>query len=101
MRCLANAMFLNVASRQTFIDLEYSGKATERLKVCPIVSSHGGLLLTEVQNDDRDDEFLASRIIFFATYTGKLDIPTLVDRHGLSDSIIKVSIICTQPFVQL
>lgn len=72
MRCLANAMLLNEGSRQTFIDLGYPGKAADRL-----------------QNDNRDDEFLASRIIFFATYTGKLDIASLINKHDLAGSIIK------------
>ncbi|KAF2151885.1 hypothetical protein K461DRAFT_294758 [Myriangium duriaei CBS 260.36] len=72
MRCLANAMLLDEGTRQTFVDLEYPGPAAERLK-----------------NDDRDDEFLASRLIFFSTYTGKLDIPTLINKHDLADSITK------------
>ncbi|KAF4553038.1 Guanine nucleotide exchange factor synembryn-like protein [Elsinoe fawcettii] len=70
MRCLANAMLLNEPTRQTVIDLGCPSKAAERMKT-----------------DDRDDEFLTSRILFFATYTAKLDIPVLFEKHGLAGSI--------------
>ncbi|TKX26680.1 hypothetical protein C1H76_1212 [Elsinoe australis] len=71
MRCLANAMLLWNPTRQTVIDLDCPSKAAERMK-----------------NDDRDDEFLTSRIIFFATYAEKLDIPVLFEKHNIGQSII-------------
>lgn len=40
-----------------------------------------------LKNDSRDDEFLLSRIIFLLTYTSKLDIEGLVDKHGLAETI--------------
>ncbi|KAF2223789.1 guanine nucleotide exchange factor [Elsinoe ampelina] len=70
MRCLANAMLLNEPTRQTILDLGCAPKAAERMKT-----------------DDRDDEFLTSRILFFSTYTAKLDIPTLFEKHSLAESI--------------
>jgi len=70
MRCLANAMLLSDKSRQIFLDLKYSGKAAERMK-----------------NDDRDDEFLATRILFFTTYTAKLDIESLLQNNDLAGTI--------------
>ena len=70
MRCLANAMLLNDNTRQIFLDLDYSPKAAERMK-----------------NDDRDDEFLATRILFFTTYTGKLNIEALLKDNDLAGTI--------------
>ncbi|KAG8632004.1 hypothetical protein KVT40_001144 [Elsinoe batatas] len=70
MRCLANAMLLNEPTRQIVLDLGCAPKAAERMKT-----------------DDRDDEFLTSRILFFATYTAKLDISVLFEKHSLAESI--------------
>ena len=40
-----------------------------------------------LKNDSRDDEFLLSRIIFLLTYTTKLDIEGLIDKHELAHTI--------------
>lgn len=70
LRCLANAMLLKPATRQTFVDLKYESKACDLLK-----------------NDNRDDEFLVSRIIFLTTYDTSIDIEALIDRHHLAENI--------------
>lgn len=70
LRCLANALLLNEPSRQEFVDLGYAYKAAERLK-----------------NDDRDDEFLVSRILFLLTYNTKVNLEELIANYQLADSI--------------
>ncbi|PNS21740.1 Synembryn-like protein [Sphaceloma murrayae] len=70
MRCLANAMLLHEPARQLVLDFDYASKAAQRMS-----------------NDDRDDEFLTSRILFFTTYTAKLDIPILLEKYQLAESI--------------
>ncbi|KAK4549442.1 hypothetical protein LTR36_006439 [Oleoguttula mirabilis] len=70
LRCLANAFLLNEPSRQLFVDLGYATKAADRLKV-----------------DNRDDEFLISRILFLLTYNTQVDYEVLVNQHHLADSI--------------
>lgn len=70
LRCLANAFLLNESSRQTFVDLGYAPKLSDRLKV-----------------DNRDDEFLASRILFLLTYNTKVDFDKLVEHNHLAESI--------------
>ncbi|KAI6879587.1 hypothetical protein KC360_g7845 [Hortaea werneckii] len=70
LRTLANAFLLNEASRQTFVDLGYAPKAADRLKV-----------------DDRDEEFVISRILFLLTYNTNLQFDYLVEHHDLADSI--------------
>ena len=70
LQCLANAFLLNEDCRQTFVDLGYAPKAAERLKI-----------------DDRDDEFLISRILFLMTYNTKVDFEGLVEQQQLADSI--------------
>ena len=70
LRCLANAFLLDERSRQTFVDIGYAPKAAERLKI-----------------DDRDDEFLISRIMFLLTYNTRVDFEELVDDTHLADSI--------------
>ena len=61
---------MNEPSRQAFVDLGYATKATDRLKI-----------------DNRDDEFLVSRILFLLTYNTRVDFETLVEEHQLTDSI--------------
>ena len=61
---------LNEPCRQTFVDTGYASKAAERLKA-----------------DDRDDEFLISRMLFLLTYNTKLDFEVLVEQNQLADSI--------------
>ncbi|KAK4932218.1 hypothetical protein LTR49_001515 [Elasticomyces elasticus] len=72
LRCLANALLLNEPSRQTFVDLGYAPKAAAILKV-----------------DNRDDEFLNSRILFLLTYKTDIDIKELVEQHELAATINK------------
>ena len=70
LRCIANAFLLDEACRQTFVDIGYAPKAAERLKI-----------------DNRDDEFLISRMLFLLTYNTKIDFETLVEQNQLADSI--------------
>lgn len=70
LRCLANAFLLNEECRQTFVDVGYAPKAADRLKV-----------------DDRDDEFLISRMLFLLTYNTQLDFESLIKNNGLAISI--------------
>ncbi|THY54418.1 hypothetical protein D6C97_05754 [Aureobasidium pullulans] len=72
LRCLANAMLLQEKPRQYLLDLGYADKAAERLR-----------------NDDRDDEFLISRIIFLLTYKTTVDLQELVENHELASSICR------------
>ncbi|KAL1304080.1 hypothetical protein AAFC00_000515 [Neodothiora populina] len=71
-RCLANAMLLSEPSRQVFLDLGYAEKAVKCLA-----------------KDDRDDEFLLSRIIFLLTYGTTVDLTVLVRDLGLAKNICK------------
>ncbi|GAB7349427.1 hypothetical protein MBLNU459_g8538t2 [Dothideomycetes sp. NU459] len=68
LRCLANTMLLQESARQKLVDLEYVDKAA---------------------NDDRDDEFLISRIIFLLTYNTTADIATLVREQSLAESMCR------------
>jgi hypothetical protein len=70
LRCLANAMLLKPATRQMFVDLHYESKACRCLK-----------------HDNRDDEFLISRILFLTTYNTNIDIEALIDQHHLAEII--------------
>jgi hypothetical protein len=70
LRCLANAMLLRPATRQMWVDLHYEAKGCQRLK-----------------HDDRDDEFLVSRIIFLTTYGTNIDISALLEQHHLGEII--------------
>ncbi|KAI5211990.1 hypothetical protein E4T42_03531 [Aureobasidium subglaciale] len=70
LRCLANAMLLQEAPRQHLLDLGYRDKAAQRLR-----------------NNDRDDEFLVSRIIFLLTYKTTVDLEDLVEKNELASSI--------------
>jgi hypothetical protein len=53
-----------------FIDLGYESKACNKLK-----------------NDNRDDEFLVSRIIFLTTYDSNVNIEKLIDQYHLAENI--------------
>lgn len=53
-----------------FVDLHYEAKACLRLK-----------------HDNRDDEFLVSRIIFLTTYNTNVDVGALLEHHHLGDII--------------
>lgn len=70
LRCLANAIFLKVNTRQMFIDSGYEPKMCNKLK-----------------NDNRDDEFLVSRIIFLTTYGSNINIEKLIDQYHLAENI--------------
>jgi hypothetical protein len=63
-------MLLTAPTRQIFVDLGYEAKACNKLK-----------------NDSRDDEFLASRIIFLTTYGTDIDIENLIVDHHLAEYI--------------
>ncbi|KAI9791447.1 MAG: hypothetical protein M1833_001524 [Piccolia ochrophora] len=70
LRCLANALFLKPETRQVFVDLSYAPKAAERLK-----------------GENRDDEFLVSRVLFLTTYDTNLNFERLIDEHHLAEHI--------------
>lgn len=70
LRCLANALLLKPYTRQIFVDKGYDVKACDKLK-----------------SDNRDDEFLLSRIIFLTTYDTNVDLQKLVDQHHLAENI--------------
>ncbi|MCJ1477990.1 hypothetical protein MMC13_006665 [Lambiella insularis] len=70
LKCLANVMLLEPSTRQKFVDLGWAPKAAERIK-----------------NDNRDDEFLGSRLLFLTTYETNLDFEDLFENHQLAESI--------------
>ncbi|KAI1094127.1 guanine nucleotide exchange factor [Rostrohypoxylon terebratum] len=72
MRILCNVLLLKQETRQVFVDLGYEAKACEKLI-----------------SDNRDDEFLASRIIFLLTYGTTTKLVDLIDKHHLADAINK------------
>lgn len=65
-------MLLKPETRQMFVNLGFESKACSQLK-----------------NDNRDDEFLISRVIFLTTYNTNVDIEALVDKHNISGIITK------------
>ena len=65
-------MLLAPETRQTFVDFGYEAKACEKLK-----------------NDDRDDEFLVSRVLFLTTYGTNAKLDELIDKHGLAEGIVE------------
>ncbi|EEQ29821.1 conserved hypothetical protein [Microsporum canis CBS 113480] len=70
LRCLANALLLEKATRQRFVDLGNGRKAAEKLK-----------------EDNSDDEFLCSRLLFLTTYDSDLDFDKLFGECSLGESI--------------
>lgn len=70
LRCLANALLLNTAARQIYVNLGHEGQACNQLK-----------------EGTTEDEFLLGRIIFLTTYGTNLDIEKLVDQHRLAELI--------------
>ncbi len=72
LRVLCNAMLLKPETRQMFIDLGYEAQACEQLK-----------------NDNRDDEFLISRLIFLTTYGTTIDLKKLIKENHLADAIVE------------
>jgi hypothetical protein len=71
LRVLCNAMLLKAETRDMFVDLKFESKACEQLK-----------------RDNRDDEFLISRIIFLTTYANA-NTEELIDKYHLADIINK------------
>ncbi|KAI0473921.1 guanine nucleotide exchange factor [Xylariaceae sp. FL0804] len=72
LRVLCNALLLEESTRQMFVDLHFEQALCNKLK-----------------NDDRDDEFLASRLLFLTTYGTNADLEQLVDKHKLASLIAK------------
>ncbi|KAK2752557.1 hypothetical protein FQN55_006670 [Onygenales sp. PD_40] len=70
LRCLANALLLETSTRQIFVDLGHGPNAAERLK-----------------EENPDDEFLAARLLFLATYDSDLDFEKLFINNSLGESI--------------
>ncbi|KAH7082986.1 guanine nucleotide exchange factor [Paraphoma chrysanthemicola] len=70
LRCTANALLLQPKARQILVDLGYGPNAAEKLR-----------------NENADDEFLASRVLFLMTYDANLDYPQLVRENHLADNI--------------
>jgi hypothetical protein len=65
-------LFLKAETRQIFVDLGCEFKACKKLK-----------------SENADDEFLCSRLLLLTTYGTTVDLPKLIDEHGLAASIIK------------
>jgi len=63
-------MLLKPETRKIYLDLGYGAKACNKLK-----------------NDNRDDEFLVSRIIFLTTYDPSVDLEKMIDQHHLAEHI--------------
>jgi len=72
LRVLCNALLLKPETRQMLVDLGFEQQTCLQLK-----------------NDDRDDEFLVSRILLFTTYGTTIDLQKLVDEHQLVSTIIE------------
>ncbi|OTA68345.1 hypothetical protein K449DRAFT_407977 [Hypoxylon sp. EC38] len=72
LRVLCNALLLKQETRQMLVDLGYEAKLCDKLK-----------------SDNRDDEFLVSRIIFLTTYGTNVNLVELIDKHHLADAINK------------
>ncbi|KAI1077321.1 guanine nucleotide exchange factor [Whalleya microplaca] len=72
LRCLCNALLLRQETRQMFVDLGYEAKACNKLR-----------------NDNREDEFLVSRILFLTTYNTDTSLVEIIDKHHLADIIVK------------
>ena len=64
-------MLLSPPTRAIFVSLHYELKLTQRLK-----------------NDNREDEFLVSRLIFLTTYGGNMDIENMMDNLHLGEIIV-------------
>ncbi|EAQ93536.1 hypothetical protein CHGG_01771 [Chaetomium globosum CBS 148.51] len=71
LKVLCNTLFIKDQTRQIFVDLGYEPKACAKLK-----------------NDNRDDEFLISRLILLSTYGTNIDLPKLIEQHQLADSMV-------------
>lgn len=100
LRCIANGLLLVPALRQIFVDLGNASKATNLLAVSELVflDSCVWAILTSgffffrllMQKLSSDDEFLASRLVFFTTYGTTIDLNDLIDKHELASNVNKV-----------
>ncbi|KAI0535793.1 guanine nucleotide exchange factor [Xylaria digitata] len=72
LRCLCNSLMLKKECRQMFVDLGYEAKVCDKLK-----------------NDNYDDEFLVSRMVFLTTYDTNTKLEQLIDKYHLADSMIE------------
>jgi hypothetical protein len=90
LKCLANVMLLEASTRQIFVDLGYAPKAVERLKVLPLQRQGLAAVAKTEQHDNREDEFLASRLLFLCTYDTNLDFDGLFAHDQLADIINSV-----------
>jgi hypothetical protein len=63
-------MLLSEQTRKTFVKLGYEGKACKKL-----------------ENDNRDDEFLVSRLLFLTTYNTEINLIDLVEKHHLGNLV--------------
>ncbi|OLN86820.1 Synembryn-like protein C3E7.04c [Colletotrichum chlorophyti] len=72
LRVLANAMLLKPRTRQMFVDLGFEDLACKRLK-----------------NENFDDEFLVSRVLFLTTYDTKIDLLGLIQKYHLAEIIVE------------
>ncbi|EEH41683.2 hypothetical protein PAAG_03246 [Paracoccidioides lutzii Pb01] len=70
LRCLANALLLDKDMRQIFVDLGHGPDVAEKLR-----------------EENSDDEFLASRLLFLSTYDSNLDFDKLFENNALGESI--------------
>jgi hypothetical protein len=84
-------------TRQVFVDLDFTTKATQRLTVRRL-SKCVESILTYRKNNDKEDEFLISRILFLLTYGTNVDFENLIDQQHLAESINRVSVVFT--FIQ-
>lgn len=72
LKVLANAMVLNPAARQYFVDFGCEAKACDKLS-----------------KGNWEDEFLLSRIIFLTTYGTSVKLPDLIEEHHLAEGVVK------------
>ncbi|RKF62184.1 Synembryn-A [Erysiphe neolycopersici] len=70
LKCLANTMLLRAETRQIFVDLSLEDKLCDKIK-----------------DDNREDEFLTSRILFLTTYGTNIDLEKLIDQYRIADNI--------------
>ena len=70
LRCLANALYLEPKARKIFAELGYAGAAADKLK-----------------EQNSNDEFLVSRILFLLTYDSGQSFEPLFEEHSLGQSI--------------
>ena len=83
-------MLLEAPTRQIFVDLGFASKAADYLKVCATEADTDLLLSKTSQRDDREGEFLASRLLFLCTYETNLDFEDLFERNNLIESLDSV-----------